>query len=379
MTLRGLAAALLLTAWALPAMAAERGIEATLDADIPAMIENLIGDAHLISGDGPIRITARVSADDEELAGAVRLEFDGGRRQRLVVVYPEDVSRFRVDTNGDRGINKTVDYHGRRIDISSSRGERVRVDLEIRVPAGAALKLATVAGNLRAEGVDAELALRTRVGGIAVADGKGSLVADTGSGAIEVTGFRGNVHADTGSGRVLAENVLGRVVADTGSGAVLLRGIDGDVIADTGSGAVKLVDVHAESIKADTGSGGVDLADASGSLHVDTGSGGLRAKGFTAGPRVEVDTGSGRVEIDGDLSAVERLIVDTGSGSVDLASSAPVSLRLDLDTGSGGIRVDVPELSDVRATRSHFRATTGTGRGTARVDTGSGSIRLTAP
>jgi DUF4097 and DUF4098 domain-containing protein YvlB len=379
MTFRGLAAALLLTACAAPAMAAERRLEATLDADTPIEIENLIGDARVIPGDGPLRVTARVSADDADLADAVRLELDEGRRQRLSVVYPEEVSDFRVDSGGHGRLNTTVSYRGRRVDISSSRGERIRVDLEIHVPAGAAMKLTTVAGDVHAEGVDADLALRTRHGGIAVADGKGSLVADTGSGSVDIAGFRGDVRADTGSGDVRVENVLGRVVGDTGSGAVMLRGIDGDVVADTGSGDVTLLDVNASTIEADTGSGGVEISDASGSLLVDTGSGGLRAEGFTAGPSVEVDTGSGRVEIDGDLSAVERLIVDTGSGSVALASSAPLSLRLDLDTGSGGIRVDVPELSDVRSTRSRFRGTVGTGRGSARVDTGSGSIRISGP
>ena len=378
MTFRGLAATLLMIACAAPALAAERRLEATLDADAPVEIENLIGDARIIPGDGPLRVTARVSADDAELADAVRLAMDEGRRQRLSVAYPEDVRDFRVDAGYGR-FRTTASYRGRRVDISSSRGERIRVDLEIHVPAGAAVKLAVVAGEVHAEAVDADLALKTRHGGIAVTDGKGSLVADTGSGSIDVAGFRGDVRADTGSGDVRVENVLGRVVGDTGSGGVMLRGIDGDVVADTGSGDVTLLDVNASTIKADTGSGGVEISDSSGSLLVDTGSGGLRAKGFTAGPSVEVDTGSGRVEIDGDLSAVERLIVDTGSGSVALASSAPLSLRLDLDTGSGGIRVDVPELSDVRSTRSRFRGTAGTGRGSARIDTGSGSIRIAGP
>jgi DUF4097 and DUF4098 domain-containing protein YvlB len=362
-----------------PAFGATRIVEASLDVS-SAEILNLVGTARLAPGEGPIRVVATITAEDPahaEAVGFVRSDEDG--RARIVLRYPENVDRVRVDLEEFRRINTRVKYLDRKIRLDDRSGDLVRVDLEVFVPAGARLRLSQEAGTIRADRVSGVLSLRSHFGGVTVTDSQGSVYADTGSGTVEITGFRGEVEADSGSGTVTVENVLGDVRADTGSGQVSIRGVDGDVEADTGSGSVRLVDVRASSIRADTGSGPVRMTDVTGSVSVDTGSGGVRAEGVVAGPRIKVDTGSGGVEIRGDLGGVERVDIDTGSGSVELASSTPVSLELELDAGSGGINVDIPGLTNVRSGRGSFRAIAGTGRGYAKIDTGSGGIRVSAP
>jgi len=362
-----------------PAFGATRTVEATLDAS-SAEILNLVGTARLAPGEGPIRVVATITAEDPAHAEAVSLvRTEEGGRARLELRYPQDVDKVRVDLEEFSRINTRVTYLDRKIRLDDRSGELVRVDLEVFVPAGARVRLSQEAGTVRADRVSGGLSLRSRFGGVTVTDSQGSVYADTGSGTVEITGFRGDVEADTGSGTVMVENVLGEVRADTGSGQVRVRGVDGDVEADTGSGSVRLVDVRASEIRVDTGSGPVRMTDVTGSMFVDTGSGGVRAEGVVAGPRIKVDTGSGGVEIRGDLGSLERVDIDTGSGSVELASSTPVSLELELDAGSGGIDVDIPDLSDVRAGRGSFRAVAGTGQGHAKIDTGSGGIRISAP
>jgi len=364
---------------AMPAAAAERALELRLDETMPVQIHNLAGAAKLVAGDDGLVIRARVSADKQEIADAIRLSTrERGGVLEVVVEYPESLSRVRYDGDEFRRLDVNVEYQGRKLRVSGSSGEAVRVDLEVLVPADARLGLRQAVGPITAEQVRAELVLATRVGHVSVADGMGKLRADTGSGRASVTGFRGDVVADTGSGNVVIENVLGNVEADTGSGNVSLRGIDGDVLADTGSGSVTIQDARGERIVADTGSGGVRLKDVAGSLNVDTGSGSVKAEGVVAGPELIVDTGSGGVALAGDLSAVRRLVIDTGSGGVSLDSSAPLSLRVDLSSGSGGISVNVPVLSEVTSGRNKFRAVIGDGEGTAKISTGSGSIRINA-
>lgn len=375
-----IAAALCALLLAAPVLAAARTLEASLPAGADAEVFNLVGEARLSPGDGPIRVVATVTADDPAHAQAVRLGIEEkGGRTRLVVAYPEDLRRVRVDLDEFSRLDAEVRYLDRKIRLDDRDGELVRVDLEIFVPEGARLKLSQEAGPITATRVAAALKLRSRYGSVSVTDGRGSVYADTSSGSVEVSGFRGPVVADTGSGTVTVENVLGDVRADTGSGRVRVRGVDGDVEADTGSGSVRLVDIRAAEVRADTGSGPVRLEDVTGSIFVDTGSGGVRGAGLVAGPRVEVDTGSGGVELDGDLGAIERMEIDTGSGSVEITSTTPLSLRLELDAGSGGVDVDIPGLSEVRADRGSFRAVAGTGQGYAEIDTGSGGIRVTAP
>lgn len=345
----------------LPAVAAERNLELRLDEARPVQVDNLVGAVHILPGAGELVIRARVSADRPELADEVRL----GTRERggaleVFVEYPAGVSRIGYDGEQFRRLNASVNYLDRKMRVTTSGGERLRVDLEIEVPEDSRLSMRQRIGSVTAEQVRADLAIDSRFGRIQVTDGIGRLRADTGSGSIKVAGFRGNIVADTGSGGVYIENVLGQVSADTGSGSVDLRGIDGDIVADTGSGGVRFQDV-------------------TGSLNVDTGSGSVRGEGVVAGPNVVIDTGSGGVSLEGDLGAVQDLVVDTGSGSVTLRSNAPLSLRLHLSTGSGGIRVDVPALSDVTSGRRSFRGVVGTGEGRARIATGSGSIRISAP
>lgn len=364
---------------AAPALGATRTLETTVDATSVEVL-NLIGDARLSRGDGPLRIVATVTADDPAHAAAVRLVTeDDGNRTRVVVEYPEDVDKIRAELPGYARLKAKVRYLDRDVRLDNRSGDRIRADLEIIVPEDTRFSLSQQAGSISGQQLAGELRFKSRFGDVRIADSRGRIYVDTHSGRAEVAGFRGDVIADTGSGPAIVENVLGNVRADTGSGRIGIRGVDGDVEADAGSGAVRIVDVRAEEIRADTGSGSVRMENVTGSLVVDTGSGGVRAEGVIAGRRIEVDTGSGGVDISGDLGAVERVDIDTGSGSVELASTTPLSLRLDLDAGSGGVDVDIPDLSDVRSGRGSFKAVAGTGKGYAKIDTGSGGIRVTAP
>jgi len=346
---------------ALPAVAAERTLELSIEEAAAIRIHNLVGATRIVPGDGPVVIRALISAERQELADGVRLRQTERRDGiQVVVEYPDSVSRVIYDGEEFRRLDAIVDYQGRRIRVTSSKGERIRVDLEVVVPADRVVEFHQGVGGIVAERVQAELTLASRFGAVRVADGAGRLAITTGSGRVSVAGFRGDVTTTSGSGAVALENVLGDVLAKTGSGVIGLRGIDGDVTAETGSGGVQVNDVV-------------------GTLNARTGSGSVRVEGLEAGPELTISTGSGSVSVTGDLSRVEQLVVRTGSGGVTIESSTALSLGLNLSTGSGNIRVDVPVLSNVDAGRRSFRAIVGDGAGTARVITGSGSIRITAP
>jgi DUF4097 and DUF4098 domain-containing protein YvlB len=345
----------------LPAAAAERVVEVRVEGSAPVQIENLLGRARIVPGHGELVVRATVSAERQDLADAVQVRrIDGRDSVSIIIDYPDEVSRIRYDGDEFRRIDARVDYQGRRLRVASAKGERVRVDLEILVPSGRALRVTQAIGGIEASDVRGDLALVTRYGAIRVADAAGQLDVQSGSGRISVAAFRGPVNADTGSGAVELENVLGRTHAETGSGSVRMRGIDGDVTARTGSG-------------------GVHLSDLTGTLNARTGSGSVRVERLTAGADLSVATGSGGVSVAGDLAAAGNIAVRTGSGSVTLESSTPLSLRLELNTGSGSLKVDVPSLSYVESSPRSFRAQVGAGDGFAKVSTGSGSIRIRAP
>ena len=334
-------------------------------------VRNLIGDIRVERGTGPgFHVTARATIDAQSQAEAERLlgliEFrssDIGAGSRFEVRYPREHFRKIYWSGGSSswwGLSYT-EYLGQRIRLTADRDDApaVRVDLVIRAPVGSKLDVDNVFGEQVANGVSGELRLDGGSGLLRSTGGDGRLELDNGSGAVEVLGHRGVVDADTGSGSVTIADCECEITADTGSGSVEIRNGKGRLHADTGSGRV-VVEGFSGPITADTGSGSV------------------RARGVKDVRELDVDTGSGGVSVDGDLSALERLRIDTGSGSVDLRSSTMPSIEIRIDTGSGGVDIDAPG-ADVRESDGVWTVRMGAGSGRGVIDTGSGSVDIRVP
>ncbi len=346
-----------------------RALEKTYSQGAVQQLEltNLAGQVTISHSDGPVLVRATVvagaDADAQALAERVRIrEHIDGHRLSLLVDYPSsDGDTYYYDPHPGHGSYRSeFRYDGRTVTVrggGSEHGARVHVDINVQVPAGVSLKLTNFVGDMRADGLRTDAALKVHAGTIEATGGHGSISVDSGSGAVRVADYTGEISADTGSGDVYLERVTGpRIAADTGSGSVHM---------DSAAGGL---------LYADTGSGSVTLRNVSGSLKVDTGSGGVTATDFTAGDSVHVDTGSGSVRLEGDLSAMRDLYVDTGSGGVHLLTESPPSMRLRVSTSSGGIDVDLPGMTDVRSRRGEFEATLGSGAGKGLIDTGSGGV-----
>lgn len=309
-------------------------------------------------------------AEAREAASLLGLEASqSGDRVEIITRYPvDDYDDFVYQREGEAdggglfgwGSSTTTNYMDERVSVrNSGRGLAVHADYELLVPAGVRVIFENKVGDIRAENVNGEMRL------------------DTSSGSVGVMGGVGDVSADTGSGRIEISDREGNVVADTGSGGVELRDIRGDVEADTGSGGVDASGITGD-VRADTGSGSVELANVTGSVWVDTGSGGVDGRDLKNVRELEIDTGSGSVELDGDFSTLERMLIDTGSGGVRMRTRGTLNMHLTVSAGSGGVRVDLPEMSNVRTGRGEFEARIGAGEGRGVIDTGSGGVRITS-
>ncbi|MFQ5537102.1 MAG: DUF4097 domain-containing protein [Gemmatimonadota bacterium] len=312
-------------------------------------VYNLAGRVQIVPGSGDA-VVVRVARQGKD---AERLTMDRIRirdREALVIRYPEDhvvypemgrLSRvqLRVRDDGTFFGKGWKGWGGDRVRVTGSgRGLRAWADLIIEVPQGRSLDLALAAGDVEAAGVAASLSL------------------EAGSGEVRARDVTGDVNIDTGSGEVDASEIRGSLRVDTGSGSVEVEGVRGrEVLLDTGSGRVEAQGIEADRVKVDTGSGSVTLEE-------------------VAAPDIYVDTGSGSVEIEM-LRDVEQLVVDTGSGSVTLYAPDDLGARVEVDTGSGGIDVDWP-LRAFSKGRDHLKGEVGDGDGKILIDTGSGSVRL---
>jgi len=370
--LRAFTTLLVVTA-CLPAMAATatltRAWQYKTDATAGLEVRNLIGDIRVERGtDAGFHITAtatieaRTQGEADTLVRAIDYRTrDIGAGSRFDVAFPKEQFPKIYHAGGPDswwGI-MYAGYLGEKIRLTGDRDEApmVRVNLLIRAPAGAKLDVSNMFGESVAQGFSGELRLDGGSGQLRSAGGEGRLELDSGSGEVEVAGHQGRVSADTGSGDVTIRDCSCEIDADTGSGTVEIRG---------GSGV----------LRADTGSGRVTVEGFSGTIAADTGSGTVRAQGVSNLTELDVDTGSGSVSIDGDLSALKRLRVDTGSGSVRLHSAAAPSMEIVIDTGSGHVDVDAPGSMIKESDSGTWTVKLKDGSGSGVIDTGSGSVDI---
>jgi hypothetical protein len=102
----------------------------------------------------------------------------------------------------------------------------------------------------------------------------------------------------------------------------------------------------------------------------------VHARGVSGVETIDVDTGSGGVTIEGDLSALSDLRIDTGSGSVNLRSSAQPAMTIRISTGSGGVDVEAPGATVREDEDGDWTVRTGSGAGHGVIDTGSGAVAI---
>jgi hypothetical protein len=310
---------------------------------------DLAGRVEVVAGTGSEVVVEVVRRGRD--AGRVRVErgeIDGRDALRIGaddtdIVYPELADRGRVESSlrrdGTFGMSGGRWVGGRRVSIRrDGRGTEGWADVTVRVPRGMRVRVHVLAGRAEARDVDADVLL------------------------------------DAHAARAVAERTRGRLVVDAGSGGAELRDVAGDVTVDAGSGAVSLERVRASVLAIDAGSGRVRGSDVEApDMRLDTGSGGVTIDRL-ATRTLRLDSGSGDVDL-GLVGDVDDLRIDSGSGSVTLRIPPTLGATLEADTGSGGITTEIP-IAVTRTERHHLSGAIGDGRGTIRVDGGSGQLRL---
>ena len=169
--------------------------------------------------------------------------------------------------------------------------------------------------------------------------------ANSGSGEINIQGFQGRLSADTGSGDVDLRDIGAEVHSHTGSGRINAQNVGAPFVASTGSGDMDVALNSAGDVDVHTGSGGIRVDHANGSLRARTGSGDVKANGNPTSNWF-VQTGSGAVTLR--LADATNFDVEASTGSGDLHLGKPVTVQGKLSkheihgkVGNGGPKVEV--------------------------------------
>lgn len=212
----------------------------------------------------------------------------------------------------------------------------ISISYDLVVPAETQLHSHTGSGSQSVEGLHRQIEIESGSGSLKISDIGDTVRAETGSGGIDIDRVKGNVRTKAGSGSIRATDIAGGFEGRTGSGHITLE--------QTAPG----------SVRADTGSGGMELRGVQGSLEAEAGSGTITAEGNPTGSWT-VHSGSGGIHLKLVSDAGFDLDAHTSSGSISV--SQPVTVQgsmgrkqlrgkvhgggvpVEVETGSGNIEI----------------------------------------
>jgi len=291
--------------------AGEEQLEFAVAAGHALDVRNAYGNVSVSEVEGPtLRITAHrwaVGASDDEARETAR--------QVEVRAAQED---------------NTVEVKVRSEDRHLMR--RVRVHLEIAVPAGVSVGVKGVAGKIACRGLSGDVAAKTVSGEIALQALRGKASAHAVSGMVTAEGLGAGIQASTVIGQIQVRDRQGPARLNTVSGLIAASG-RGEVSAHSVSGLIRLVGIESDRVKAHTVSGPVEIefsAPFSGSLSANTVSGPVEVR-LPQGSDCRVEVKGGHTDLDPSLAMTGvqvhqrrlsgTLEIRTVSGAVRLAGT----------------------------------------------------------
>ncbi|MCP4454061.1 MAG: DUF4097 domain-containing protein [Planctomycetes bacterium] len=272
-----------------------------------------------------------------------------------------------------------------------SVGPRILVEKEIEMKhplaAGSIVDAETSSGSITVEGIDthechvvAKIRVRAKTQALAaeIAEQIEILITPTASG-LEIRAEKPKrSHVSISISYDITVPNRSSIVCGSSSGSLKVIDIEGDVNARTSSGSVRCENLVGDTATLGTSSGSVHLKGATFSTcQLRTSSGSIHVDQINC-PDIKASVSSGSITIVCTQTSLPELKADlqTSSGSVNLTVPQAYKGRVDLSTSSGSIRTDFPVAVQGKISKKHLVGTVGSGAGTIRLKSSSGSVRL---
>ncbi|HEY1262095.1 MAG TPA: DUF4097 family beta strand repeat-containing protein [Terriglobales bacterium] len=292
-----------------------------------------------------LKVNGAVGLDIESGSGNITVQ-RGASGQVQIVGHIRASNWLFNSSNAEERVkriqeNPPIQQNGNEIIVGRISDPELRrnisISYEVTVPVETRVHARTGSGNEEVTGVNGPADLQT------------------GSGNLTVSDVGSTVRAETGSGNINADRIQGSLRARSGSGDIRATGVAGGFDGSAGSGNIDLTQTASGSVRVDTGSGGIDLRGVRGSLEAKAGSGDIHAEGDPTGAW-DVHTGSGTVKLRLASSTSFDLYAHTGSGNISVGQPITVQgslgrkevrgkvrgggVSVEVETGSGEIEID---------------------------------------
>jgi DUF4097 and DUF4098 domain-containing protein YvlB len=272
-----------------------------------------------------------------------------------------DAAHLRIDSTSD-GVSVRVDDSPVDQEIEGGTVRLLsRFDLDIQLPPGVHLALATESGSIDAVGPLASSDLRSSYGKVEVSGVEGDLRLRSASGSVAASSVRGGrLEAVTSYGSVhLSDCDVATAIGKSSSGSVKIEGVDaerievhsgygsadiervhGDLSVDLSSGSARIEDLSGTRHSLKSNYGSLRVTRAKGDLTLETSSGSIKVSEFEG--RLQARSGYGSISATGVFFA---LAADTSSGTVDVRAEtgSRVESAWKLHSNYGAVKLGVPE------------------------------------
>jgi hypothetical protein len=313
-------------------------------------VDNPRGDVEVApSPDGRIHVTAIKTCRGRDRAQAQSYARD------IHVTTGVEGDRYVIRVQYPKRVNIQVNFW----ELFSGKGDsddfgpRHDLRLLMQVPAGLALRLESVSGDLAARGLAGRQTLRSTSGDCTV---------DAAGGALDVRTVSGDARV-RGRGRAFVRSTSGDITSAL-DGPVDARSVSGDIDVPSASDSLVLGSTSGD-ISVDSAPRALSATSSSGSIEV------LSARGTVA-----VSATSGSVSI-GLYAPLAGAAVSSASGDVELRMFGGLDASLALSTSSGDIVCDVPVVLQGHG-RQHMNAQFGRGGAPIKAQTVSGDLHVTS-
>ncbi|MDR5684246.1 MAG: DUF4097 family beta strand repeat-containing protein [Armatimonadota bacterium] len=259
------------------------------------------------------------------------------------------------------------------VEVGADPGVRFRVDLVVRVPDGAPVAVDVDSGDVRADGLAADLEVEIKSGDLEIGSHRGAIRGSVNSGDVQIRKAAACVLRVL-SGDFGAEEVAGRVDLYVASGDARIGRVGGELVAQVlhGDLAAGHVVGHAQlkvmSGDAEVGecSGDVEALVYSGDLKLGVrGSRSTRAKAMSGDVEVRIVA----------LPSDAEVALETVSGDVDLLIAPGVDARVSAQTRSGQVDWSIP-AQIVQRSRAAVEGVVGSGQATVSIHALAGDISV---
>ncbi len=232
----------------------------------------------------------------------------------------------------------TMEKKQGKVEIKFKGEDSDNFELELMIPTGMNLDLATGGGNISVKGdLKSTVEAKTGGGNITAENIFGKTDLSTAGGNISVGDINGNADLSTAGGEIKARSINGKAEISTAGGNIYVMSITNSAEISTAGGNINVKDIGGNA-EISTAGGNITVGNVLGSTEISTAGGNIGLEG--ANGKVEASTAAGNVNLKNIKGSVEA---NTAAGNIYAELFPEGNVKSELNTAVGNITLKVPE------------------------------------